>query len=306
MSTIIVFGSINMDLVVRTPRFPAPGETILGHSWFTVPGGKGSNQAVAVARMGGITRMVGRVGDDPFGERLLQALRSEGVDTSRVLVERGISSGVAAITLSAETGENNIIVIAGANGLVSTQDANAAAPDIGGSQMLLLQLEVPLPAVQSAAEAARRQGVQVVLNAAPARTLPQALLHAVDYLVVNETEAAQLTGLSPNQPEQCAVALQAAGPGAVVVTLGEAGALALNASGVRRFPGFKVRAVDTTAAGDAFVGAFAVSLADRFTLDEAVRRGNAAGALAASKLGAQPSLPTRREVDSFLQSRATA
>src|SRR3954470_8942165 len=148
MSTITVLGSISMDLMMRTPRFPAPGETILGHSWFTVPGGKGLNQAVASARMGGITRMIGRVGDDAFGERLLHALHSEGVNTEHVPVSRGISSGVAAITLSTETGENNIIVVTGANGLISTQDANSAAGDIAASQMLLLQLEIPVAAVQ--------------------------------------------------------------------------------------------------------------------------------------------------------------
>jgi len=299
---ITVIGSINMDLVVRTPRFPGPGETILGSDFLTVPGGKGANQAVAVARMGARTAMVGRVGGDAFGAQMLQALQSEGIDIGHVSTEREAPSGVALITVS-DNGENNIIVVPGAYGRLSPQDVEDAEETIGSSSSIVLQLEIPLPTVMRAVDLAARRGVRVILNAAPARPLPPELLGKVDYLIVNELEAALLTGLAAAQPEEAAKALLAGGCANVVVTLGEAGALLATPEGIEVVPPFRVSAIDTTAAGDAFVGAFAVALAEGKSPAEAVRWGNAAGALAATRLGAQPSLPTRAELGTFLEKR---
>jgi ribokinase len=291
-----------MDLVVRTPRFPGPGETILGKYFLTVPGGKGANQAVAVARLGARTAMVGRVGGDAFGEQMLKGLQGEGIDTGHVSIERDAPSGVALITVT-ESGENNIIVVPGANGRLSPQDVEDAEPTIGSSNSIVLQLEIPLPAVMRAVDISARRGVRVILNAAPARPLPPDLLGKVDYLIVNELEAALLTGLAPTQPEEAARALLAAGSSHVVVTMGEAGALLATPAGLEAVPAFAVSVVDTTAAGDAFVGAFAVALAEGNSPAEVVYRANAAGALAATKLGAQPSLPARVELEAFLGAR---
>jgi len=299
---ITVIGSINMDLVVRTPRFPGPGETILGSDFLTVPGGKGANQAVAVARMGARTAMVGRVGGDAFGEQMLQALQSEGIDIGHVSTEREAPSGVALITVS-DNGENNIIVVPGAYGRLSPQDVEDAEETIGSSNSIVFQLEIPLPTVMRAVDLAARRGVRVILNAAPARPIPPELLGKVDYLIVNELEAALLTGLAATQPEEASKALLAGGCANVVVTLGEAGALLATPEGIEVVPPFRVSAIDTTAAGDAFVGAFAVALAEGKSPAEAVRWGNAAGALAATRLGAQPSLPTRAELGTFLEKR---
>jgi ribokinase len=299
---ITVIGSINMDLVVRTPRFPGPGETILGSDFLTVPGGKGANQAVAVARMGARTAMLGRVGSDAFGEQMLKGLQGEGIDTGHVSVDSEAPSGVALITV-VESGENNIIVVPGANGRLSPQDVEDAEATLDASSSIVLQLEIPLPTVMGAVDSAARRGVRVILNAAPARPLPPDLLGKVDYLIVNELEAALLTGLDSTQPEEASKALLAQGPANVVITLGNAGALLATPQGLEVVPTFEVSVVDTTAAGDAFAGAFAVALAEGKGPLEAVRRANAAGALAATRLGAQPSLPTRVELESFLEAR---
>ena len=302
MPGITVIGSINMDLVVRTPRFPGAGETILGTDFFTAPGGKGANQVVAVARMGAHTAMVGRVGGDSFGERMLSGLQAEGIDTGHVAGEPDAPTGVALITVT-DSGENNIIVVPGANGRLTPQDIDNAEEIIASSESIVLQLEIPLPSVIQAINTAARRGVRVILNAAPARPLSPDLLSKVDYLIVNEHEAALLTGLAPTQPQEAGQALLSAGVGNVVVTLGEAGALLATRDGVEAVPAFRVSVVDTTAAGDAFVGAFAVALAEGKGPAEAARTANAAGALAATKLGAQPSLPAREEVERFLEER---
>jgi len=302
MSKIAVVGSLNMDLVVRAPRFPGPGETIAGHDFHTIPGGKGANQAVAAARQDADIVMVGRVGDDAFGRRLRETLQRDGVDTRYVTTDAAAPTGVAVIAVD-ESGENRIILAAGANGQVSPADVDAASPAIAQADVLVLQLEVPLAAVMRAVEVAQRHGVTVILNPAPARPLPADLLAGVDYLIPNESEAALLTNNDPSQPEQAAQALREAGVRSVVVTLGEQGALLVDDAGTRTAPGFPAEVVDTTAAGDAFVGAFAVALAEGKPTPEAVRRANAAGALATTVLGAQPSLPTRAAVDEFLVHR---
>jgi ribokinase len=292
---IVVVGSLNMDLVTRTERIPQPGETILGGDLQTFPGGKGANQAVAARRMGAQVAMIGRVGQDAFAAPLLQALGEAGVDSSHVLQDPGTATGVAIIVVD-QRGQNSIVVCSGANAHLSPQDIRSAESTIAGADALLLQLECPLETVREAAEIARDHGVRVILNPAPARPLPEALLRNVDVLVPNESEASLLTGLPVEDIPQVVAAtarLQEMGAEAVVVTLGERGALYLYKGESRLVPAFEVTPVDTTAAGDAFMGGFAVALAEGKPFAEAVRWGNAAGALATTKMGAQPSLPER-------------
>lgn len=299
---IVVVGSINMDLVVRAPRHPLPGETILGSSFATFPGGKGANQAVAAARLGqpGQVRMVGRVGADEFGETLLSTLRREGVDTRFVWPTQAISSGLALITVS-DAGQNNIVVVPGANGRLTPQDVQSAEAAFEGAGVVLLQLEIPLETAAAAAQLARVHGARVVLNPAPARELPTDFLDLMDILVPNEHELALLTG----QPErtQAARALVTARR-AVVVTLGGQGVWGVTSQGEWQVAPYVVPVVDTTAAGDAFVGALGVAITEGKNLYEAARFGNAAGALAVTQAGAQPSLPTRAALEEFLAAQA--
>jgi ribokinase len=300
MARIAVVGSLNMDLVVRTARFARPGETLSGQHFVTVPGGKGANQAVSAQRVGGHVTMIGCVGEDGFGQVLRQVLADEGIDVGHVGVAAGTATGVALITVD-EHGENTIIVVAGANGAITAGDVEAAAPAIAAADVLLLQLEVPLPTVEAAARAARAGGTTVILNAAPAGALDDRLLALVDYLVVNETEVLAVAGVEHATPEDAARLVLTRGGGAVVVTLGAAGALLVPRRGEPvAMEAFRVAVVDTTAAGDAFVGAFAVALAEGAPADEALRRASAAGALAVTRPGAQPSLPTRDDVQVLL------
>ncbi|MBK7405185.1 MAG: ribokinase [Phycisphaerales bacterium] len=294
---VCVIGSANMDLVVRSPRLPAPGETLLGGPFETFPGGKGANQAVAAARMGARVTMVGRVGTDAYGSELRSVLSREGVDLTALRAAAGVSTGVALITVDASTGENTIVVAGGANLRVCPEDIEAVAGLIRSADVLLMQLEVPLGVVSAAAKIAHASGRQVVLNAAPAQALPAELLALVHVLIVNASEAATLTGLPAGRdPGELAGALQRSGPRAVVVTLGRIGALLCDASGCRPVSSVEVEAVDTVGAGDAFCGALAAMLASGVPLDEAAQVGCIAGALAATKAGAIPSLPTRDAV----------
>jgi ribokinase len=297
---IAVVGSLNMDLIVRSPRIPRPGETILGGTFHTAPGGKGANQAVAAARLGGAVSMVWRVGSDAFGDQLLGGLAADGVDAAHVARDPAAATGIALITVD-DVGQNSIVVASGANARLSPANVDGAAAVIAAARVLLLQLESPPETVLRAAELGRAHGVTVVLNPAPARPLPDALLKLVDVLVPNESETSLLTGLPAGdmaQAEAAAAALRRLGVGAVILTLGERGALLAHEGGMEAVPPFPVTPLDTTAAGDAFVGALAVALAEGRPLVEAVRWGNAAGALATTRLGAQPSLPNRREVES--------
>ena len=300
MARIVVVGSINMDLVVETERFPAPGETLLGQRFSTFPGGKGANQAVAAARLGAPVRMIGRVGADKFGDALLATLQNDGVDTRWVQQDAQAASGVALITVSAD-GQNTIVVAAGANGRLSAQDVTAAEAAFIDAGAVVLQLEIPLPAVEAAARLGRKHGAAVVLNPAPAQPLSDELLALADYLVPNQTELELLSG----QPdlERGMRALMERGVRNLVVTLGERGARWVSPAGTLDAPAFAVRAVDTVAAGDAFVGAFSAALAEGRPVQEALLRGNAAGALAVTRAGAQPSLPTRAELEAFLRER---
>jgi ribokinase len=303
MSKVVVVGSINMDLVVRSPRFALAGETILGHTFDTIPGGKGANQAVAARRMGAEVAIVGRVGDDEFGQTLRRNLAAEGINTECLQITPSESTGVALITVD-DNGENTIIVVPGANGRLTVDDIEGARDLIAGADILLMQLEIPLPVVERAAQIASESGVTVMVNAAPARTLPGALLSTVDYLVVNETEALLVAGTTTGSHEEAARTLLSTGVRNVVVTLGPEGSLlvASDAPSVA-VPAYRVRPVDTTAAGDGFAGAFAVALADGVPAAEALRWGNAEGALAVTREGAQPSLPTRSEAEEFMTNR---
>jgi ribokinase len=304
--SIVVFGSINMDLVARTPRLPAPGETLTGHSFATVPGGKGANQAVACARLGAPTRMVGRVGDDVFGAALRASLEGYGVDASGVAVAPGLPSGIAVIEVD-DRGENTIVIVAGANGVVGADDLAQLDVALARARMLLLQLEVPLDAVIAAARAAHEHGATVILDPAPARALPAELLALADIITPNETEVAQLVGYPIAGPEDAARAaadLRSRGPRHVVVKMGARGAYALDDDGGRVYPTFPVVAVDTVAAGDAFNGGMAVALAEGKVFAEAVRWGLATGALSVTKPGAQPSMPERADLVALLKSGA--
>ncbi len=298
---IVVVGSLNMDLVVRTGRIPAPGETVLGAGDLCrFPGGKGANQACAAARLGAAAHMVGRVGEDAFGRELLESLGRDGVDTAAVQTTAGLPTGVALIVVDA-AGQNSIVVSAGANAHLTPADVDRVAPMLRAAGVVMLQLEVPLPAVLRAAEVGRQGGALVVLNPAPAQPLPAALLSCVDVLVPNETELALLAGGSGPVAKAARTLRTRTGIGTVVVTLGAQGALLVGDS-VAHVPAFPVTPVDTTAAGDAFVAALAVALAEGRPPVDAVRFGNAAGALAATRPGAQTALPDRAAVEAILHS----
>lgn len=300
MVTVVVFGSINMDLVVQSPRLPRKGETLTGAAFFTAAGGKGANQAVAAARLGAPTRMIGRVGDDVFGAALLAGLRANGVDISGVTVIPG-PSGVALITVD-RAGENTIIVVPGANGAI---DDDLARLDraLDGARVLLLQLETPLAAVIEAAQLARRRGITVVLDPAPAQQLPDELYPQIDIITPNETETAVLVGIAPATEAlaaQAAALLLARGVGCAIIKRSDKGVYVASAQQQLHLPPFAVRAIDTVAAGDAFNGGLAAALAESRPLAEAARWGAAAGAIAVTRAGAQPALPTRAEVLALL------
>ena len=286
---VAVVGSLNLDLVVRVARLPGPGETVSGDDVFRNPGGKGANQAVAAARLGRRVAMVGRVGDDDAGRELLGSLEADAVDTSRVRVVAGVPSGIALITVG-EDGENQIVVSPGANARLTPDDVGQAGAALGAAAVTLLQLEVPLEAVAAAARAA---GGAVVLNPAPVRDLPEELLAEVDVLVPNRVELAQLAGGA--EPETVAEATRLAGrlpARAVVVTLGADGCLVIEGGDATHVPAVPVRAVDTTAAGDAFCGGLADALAGGAALEDAARRAVRVAAAACLRPGAQASLPT--------------
>jgi ribokinase len=306
MQSIIVFGSINMDLVTKTPRLPVAGETLTGYEFFTAGGGKGANQAVAAARLGISTQMVGRLGNDDFGRQLLRHLQAAGVQTDGVLVDETTSSGVAVITVD-DAGENNIIIIAGANGRLNETDVERLRSRLPGAAALLMQLEIPMATVQLAAQAAHSAGVPVILDPAPAQDIPDELYPLIDIITPNQLEASQLVGFPVDGQEaayQASAELQQRGVSTVIVKLGDRGVFCATAEETFFVPAFSIQAVDTVAAGDAFNGALAVALAEGRLLREAVVWGAAAGALSATKAGAQPSLPERETFEAFLKQRS--
>jgi ribokinase len=289
---IVVVGSLNLDLVVRVPRLPGPGETVSGGDVFRNPGGKGANQAVAAARLGRGVAMVGCVGDDQAGRDLLASLRAHGVDTAHVRVVEGVPSGAAFITVR-EDGENQIVVSPGANARLTAEDAVRAGAALRAAAVTLLQLEIPLAAVAAAARAA---GGTVVLNPAPVQALPEELLGEVDVLVPNRVELAQLAAApAPGTVEEAAELAGRLPSRAVVVTLGADGALVVEQGHASHVPAVPVRPVDTTAAGDAFCGGLADALAGGAALQDAARWAVRVAAAACTRPGAQASLPTPSE-----------
>jgi ribokinase len=304
MKRIVVVGSSNTDMVIRVPRIPRPGETILGGTFSMAPGGKGANQAVSAARAGGRVTFIARVGDDIFGRQALLNFKADGIDTRFVSSEASAPSGVALINV-ADDGENAISVASGANARLTPEDIGRAAAAFDGADIVLNQLEIPIPAVRAALGMAKKRGIPVILNPAPACPLGDEILGLVSILTPNESEAEILTGIkiaSEQAARRAAAALRARGPGLVVITLAEKGCYAAADEFEGAVPAFPVRPVDTTAAGDVFNGALAVALAEQRPLPAALRFASAAAALSVMKFGAQPSAPTRAEIEVFLDS----
>jgi len=304
---VTVVGSLNMDLVVKAPRLPAVGETVTKGTFGTFPGGKGANQAVAAARLGARVGMVGAIGKDAFGSQLRDGLRRDGVDVSHVIEIDDAPSGVALITVGSQ-GQNTIVVAPGANWRMTTAHVDAAADLIARSQILLIQLEIPIETVTRAAEIASSAKVRVVLDPAPApeSPLPDRLIRLVDVINPNEVEAKVLTGTNvadERGARDAAERLLAMGCRSAVIKLGARGAFVADGDTRAAVPGIHVDAVDTTAAGDAFAGALAVALGEGRPVMEAVRFANVAGAISVTRMGAQPSMPRRAEVVEFAAAR---
>ena len=298
---VVVIGSLNMDLVTRAPRLPRGGETLIGQSFATVSGGKGANQAVAAARLGAQVSMVGCVGSDAYGEELRRALMVEQIDCQAVSTVEG-SSGVALIVVD-DNSQNAIVIVAGANGALTPQVIDRFDAVLQAADVIICQLEVPDATVGHALKRGRELGKIVILNPAPAsRPLPADWYASIDYLIPNESEASALSGLpvdSLASAETAATRLIALGAGKVIITLGAQGSMFANGTGFEHFPAPTVKAVDTTAAGDTFVGGFAAALASGKTEAEAIRFGQVAAALSVTRAGAQPSIPTLSEVQAY-------
>ena len=301
---IIVVGSFNMDLVIKAERRPQKGETLIGQEFGMFIGGKGSNQAIAAARLGADVTMIGRLGTDLFGDTFMSEFAREKIDTSFVIRDAEVGTGVASPVIEAD-GDNSIIIVPRANMRLSPEDVERASSQIAGADVLLLQLEVPIETSQRAAEIARANDAKVILNPAPARELPDSFLAQVDVLTPNEVETEFLSGVTVSDDEgaqRAAQVLLNKGISTIVLTLGERGTLLLTSDQSKLVPAYNVDVVDTTAAGDAFCGALATALARGETIEDAVAFANAAGALAVTVLGAAPSMPTAEKVQAFLAS----
>ena len=299
---LVVLGSINADHILNLESFPTPGETVTGNQYQVAFGGKGANQAVAAGRSGAKIAFIACTGDDDTGERVRKQLASDNIDIAPVSVVAGEATGVALIFVNAE-GENVIGIHAGANAALTTERVEAQRAIIAGAEALLMQLESPVESVQAAAKIAHENHTTVVLNPAPARVLSDELLALVDIITPNETEAEKLTGIRVENDDDAARAARALhdkGIGTVIITLGSRGVWAsVNGEG-RRVPGFKVKAIDTIAAGDTFNGALVTALLEGKRMDDAIRFAHAAAAIAVTRKGAQPSVPWRKEIDEFL------
>ncbi len=305
---VVVVGSFNMDLVVKAERRPQKGETLMGEEFGMFIGGKGSNQAIAAARLGADVTIIGRLGTDLFGDTLMSAHAEEGIHTDFVVRDTEVGTGVASILIDTD-GDNSIVIVPQANMRLSVKDIERASEAIAAADVLLLQLEVPISASQRAAEIAKSNDATVILNPAPAQELPDSFLAQVDILTPNEVETEALSDVKVSDSagaERAAKILLNKGTSAVILTLGDRGILLLTLELKKRIPAYAVNVVDTTAAGDAFCGALAVALARGEKFGDAVAFANAAGALAVTVLGAAPSMPTAKQVDAFLASAREA
>jgi ribokinase len=305
---VVVAGSLNMDFVVRTQHLPAPGETVLGHGFQMIPGGKGANQAVAAGKLGAgsvTVKMIGRVGMDLFADRLKASLASAGVDVSAVYASRARPTGVALIAVDPE-GQNQIVVASGANADLAAGDVEAMRRVMKGARIALFQLETPLATVAAALKIAREESVRTILDPAPAQPLPPELLRNVDILTPNEAEAFMLLGRTPQRitladAPEVATAVAALGAHMVVLKLGDQGCFFHGAGESYHVPGFAVEAVDSTAAGDTFNAGLAIALAEGAPIGHALRFANAAAAISVTRMGAQASAPGRAEVDALIK-----
>ena len=300
---VVVVGSANMDMVVSCERFPRPGETVLADKFGMYPGGKGANQAVACAKLGGNVALLAKMGDDMFRERLAESLGSSGVDLSHVLVHEAAPTGIALITVD-RSGQNEIVVVSGSNMQLSPDDVRAHEDVFEGAAVVLLQLEIPIETVVEAARRGKSAGALVVLNPAPGRDLPDELLKNVDVITPNESEAEILSGIAVSDQATALAAaaiLQKRGVSDIVITLGSRGALHVAAGSSRQFPAYEVEPVDTTAAGDAFTGALAFGLASGQEVPESIVMANAVAAFAVTRMGAQTSMPSFAELSEFLE-----
>jgi ribokinase len=305
--SIVVVGSLNADFIVHVARFPVPGETLRGTQFAIMPGGKGGNQACAAARLGGAVALVGQVGSDAHGAWLRRGLEEAGVDAHLVASDEHVATGVALITIASD-GENHIVLASGANGTFGPDRLAPALPLLRGASVVLLQLEVPLDTVMRAAIEAHAGGATVILDPAPAASVPDQLLALCGFLTPNESELAILTGERPYEEEtpldvidSRARRLLARGCQRVLVKLGARGVRLVEPHDAFHWSAFNVKAVDTTAAGDAFNGALAVALAERQTVEGALTFASAAAAISVTRAGAQPAMPTREEVDHLLK-----
>lgn len=302
MNKLVVLGSVNADHVLQVASFPRPGETLHGHSYCVIPGGKGANQAVAAARLGADIAFIACVGDDSFGHQMRDTFAREGMNTEAVMIEDNMPTGIAMIQVAA-TGENSICISAEANGCLTPERLAPHHHLIEQADTLLMQLETPMETIEAAAKIAKQADTRVVLNPAPAQPLSDDLLQHLDMITPNETEAELLTGVKVDNvttAQQAADALHAKGIKQVMITLGSQGVwLSDNGKG-RQVPGFRVDAKDTTAAGDTFNGALLTALQEGREMEEAIRFAHAAAAISVTRFGAQTSIPHRREVERFL------
>ncbi|MFZ5516097.1 MAG: ribokinase [Candidatus Zhuqueibacterota bacterium] len=299
MSKITVIGSTNIDLVAKAKRLPATGETVIGEAFQIFHGGKGANQAVGVARLGGDVRFITKIGADQFGQQARENQLRYGIAPDFILQDEQAPTGVALIEVD-ERGQNRIVVVPGANARLTVSDLEKLRPALETSDVILIQLEIPLETVGYILKTGRRANAAVILNPAPAHELPQDFFGAISVITPNETEAAAMTSLPAMQLTAIAEALRRKGVGTVVLTLGEQGAFFQSADESGEVPTWKMKAVDTTAAGDAFNAGLAVALAEGQKLPSAVRFANAVAALSVTKMGAQPSMPTRSDVEKLL------
>ncbi|HVF84501.1 MAG TPA: ribokinase [Abditibacteriaceae bacterium] len=304
---VVVIGSSNMDMVVRCAELPLPGQTVTGSDFVMNPGGKGANQAVAACKLGARTQLVARLGNDLFAQASRRSFEEVGLGTDYLVTDDHAASGVALIYVD-ENGENQIVVALGANALLTPEDVDHALPAIKEAKVMILQLEIPMETVRHAAQLAADNGTRVILNPAPVRKLPASLLKNTSITIANETETVVLTGaddIGMHTAVNATRPLHEAGVETIIMTLGKEGALVANKSGATRIPGFRVKAVDTTSAGDTFTGAIACCLAQGRALEDSVLFANAAAALSATKTGAQISMPTREEVEEMLRTGET-